>query len=329
MPDHDHPYKLLFSHPEMVRDLLVTFVREDWVRELDFSTLERGSGSFVTDDFRERETDVVWSVRWGSRRLYVYLLIEFQSASDRFMAVRLMTYLGLLYQDLIRTGTVGDSGMLPAVLPLVLYNGKPLWAAPVDLGALIEEVPGGLERYRPSLHYLLIDELRWAESELTAARNLVAALFRLERSRDPGEVRGVVRELAGWLRAPEQAGLRGDFSKWFTRTFLPGRAPGQFIPEFNDLQEVDAMLSETVVEWTKQWEKQGLDKGREDGFREGREKGRDEGRDEGRNEGRDEGRKHEQHLVARRLLARGMSVTEVAEVTDLSVDAVEALRREG
>ena len=28
--------------------------------------------------------------RWGSRRLYVYLLIEFQSASDRFMAVRIM-----------------------------------------------------------------------------------------------------------------------------------------------------------------------------------------------------------------------------------------------
>lgn len=28
---HDHSYKLLFSHPEMVRDLLTGFVKEDWV----------------------------------------------------------------------------------------------------------------------------------------------------------------------------------------------------------------------------------------------------------------------------------------------------------
>ena len=31
-----------------------------------------------------------------------YLLIEFQSTVDAWMAVRVMTYVGLLYQDLIR-----------------------------------------------------------------------------------------------------------------------------------------------------------------------------------------------------------------------------------
>jgi hypothetical protein len=211
----------------MIRDLLVTFVKEDWVRELDFSTLERRGGSFVTDDFREREDDIIWSVRWGSRRLYVYLLIEFQSRSDRFMAVRILTYLGLLYQDLIRTGMVREDESLPAVLPLVLYNGKPAWTAPLDIRALIEEVPGGLDRYRPALQYLLIDQIRWRSSDLESARNPVGALFRLERSRRPEEVRAVLHELVGWLRAPEQTQLRRDFTAWFMRTFLPGRAPGQ------------------------------------------------------------------------------------------------------
>jgi hypothetical protein len=32
----------------------------------------------------------------------VYLLLEFQSTVDPFMAVRIMVYLGLLYQDLIK-----------------------------------------------------------------------------------------------------------------------------------------------------------------------------------------------------------------------------------
>jgi len=62
--DHDHSYKLLFTHPEMVADLLRGFVREDWVAELDFSTLEKAGGSYVSDDLREREDDIIWRVCW-------------------------------------------------------------------------------------------------------------------------------------------------------------------------------------------------------------------------------------------------------------------------
>ena len=65
MADHDQGYKLLFSHATMVADLLRGFVREEWIEEIDVSTLERVSGSFVSEDLRERESDMVWRVRWG------------------------------------------------------------------------------------------------------------------------------------------------------------------------------------------------------------------------------------------------------------------------
>ena len=45
MDDHDTGYRLLFSHPEMVRDLLTGFVPESWVAELDLDTLEKVSGT--------------------------------------------------------------------------------------------------------------------------------------------------------------------------------------------------------------------------------------------------------------------------------------------
>jgi hypothetical protein len=35
-------------------DLLRGLVKEDWVKEVDFKTLERVEGSFVTDDLRSR-----------------------------------------------------------------------------------------------------------------------------------------------------------------------------------------------------------------------------------------------------------------------------------
>lgn len=104
MADHDTGYKMLFSHPEMVADLLRGFIREDWVSQLDFSTLEQVPATFISDKGRKRESDVIWRLRWrgGDRWLYVYLLLEFQSTVDPFMAVRVMTYVGLLYQQLIR-----------------------------------------------------------------------------------------------------------------------------------------------------------------------------------------------------------------------------------
>ncbi len=104
MAEHDPGYKKLFSHPEMVEDLLRGFVHESWVKELDFSTLETFKDSFVSDDFRSRHDDIIWRVRWGDSWLYVYLLLEFQSTIDPFMAVRLMVYIGLLYQHLIDIG---------------------------------------------------------------------------------------------------------------------------------------------------------------------------------------------------------------------------------
>src|SRR5690606_20347039 len=138
--------------------------REDWVQQLDFDSLEK----------------VIWRVRWGREWLYVYLLIEFQSTVDRYMAVRILVYLGLLYQDLVRTGQLAGEGRLPPVLPIVLYNGNPRWSAPTDIADLIVPVPGGLETYRPRLRYFLLDEGRYAESELAPLRNLAATLFRLE-----------------------------------------------------------------------------------------------------------------------------------------------------
>jgi len=86
-----HPTVLLFSHSQMVADLIRGFVHEDWVADLDFATLERVSEKSASADLRTREDDMIWRLRWGERWLYVYLLLEFQSRVERLMAVRLLT----------------------------------------------------------------------------------------------------------------------------------------------------------------------------------------------------------------------------------------------
>lgn len=57
---NDTGYKLLFAHPEMVRDLLVGYVPGAWVAEADFSTLERVNASYVSESEKQRHDDMVW-----------------------------------------------------------------------------------------------------------------------------------------------------------------------------------------------------------------------------------------------------------------------------
>ena len=202
MAEHDPGYKHLFSHPELVADLLRGFVDEPWVDQVDLESLERVNGTYVSDDLRQREDDVVWRVRWGDGWLYVYLLLEFQATVDRYMAVRLLGYLTLLYQDLIKAGETAEGGYLPPVLPLVLYNGERRWTAPLDISELIVSVPGGLERYRPSFRYLLLDEKELGTAELPETRNLAAAIFRLEGSAGWEDMQAVVQRLPARIVAP-------------------------------------------------------------------------------------------------------------------------------
>lgn len=68
--DHDHPYKRLFSHPEMVADLIRGFCPEI-AEGFDETSLQRVNSSYVSDDWRDREDDVVWTLRWRETPLTV------------------------------------------------------------------------------------------------------------------------------------------------------------------------------------------------------------------------------------------------------------------
>ena len=261
MASHDNSYKLLFSHAEMVRDLLLGFVKEEWVQDLDFQTLEKVDSSYVSDDIRDRHDDIVWRVKWGKEWLYVYLLLEFQSTVDVYMPVRILTYVGLLYQDLIRTKQLLPAGKLPPVLPVVLYNGNRRWNVSIEMSDLIQQVSGGLERYRPRFTFLLLDEGCYRDEDLRSLKNLVSALFRLEKSRKPEQLMEVVSSLLEWLKAPEQASLRRAFTVWFNRVLFPSGTGKETIPRFEELTEVQTMLAETVAEWKDEWKREGLKEG--------------------------------------------------------------------
>src|SRR5690606_2245550 len=106
---------------------------------------------YVAERLQQRIGDGAWRIPHRSdhdRELYVLLMLEHQSRADNYMALRMATYAGLLYQSLLRQKLI--TGLLPPILPVVLYSGRRPWRAHRNLAALlfrlehstaIEEIP--------------------------------------------------------------------------------------------------------------------------------------------------------------------------------------------
>ena len=272
---HDSSYKFLFSNPELVRDLIMGFIPDDWLHSLDYATLEKVPGSYISDDFQQREDDIVWRVKVGGDWLYLYLLIEFQSSVDKYMALRMMVYVGLLYQDLIKRGEVLTDGRLPPILPIVLYNGSKRWTAVTDIADLIPAVPGLVEQFKPKLKYLLIDENAYSDTELASLNNLVAAVFRFEQSDGLETVQDLVSLLIVWL--DDRIDLRRMFALWIRAALMRNNNYNIILPQVDDLLEIKVMLSERIEQWALAYIAEGKLEGELKGKLEGKLEGKHEG----------------------------------------------------
>ena len=261
--NQDASYKKLFSNPLLVRDLISGFVPDEWLRSLDYSTLEKMPGSYVADDLRGRADDVVWRVKVGLNWVYLYLLIEFQSSVDKYMALRMMVYIGLLYQDLIQSGQITKGSKLPPVLPIVLYNGFKRWKAVTDIADLVAVAPGLVAQYRPQMRYLLIDEGSYADAHLESLQNLVAAVFRIEHPDKPERIGEIIQKLNLWLAdMPE---LRRMFAIWMRATLMRRSDYTIQIPLVEDFKELDMAMAVEWAKWAQEFKKEGQQQGRQEG----------------------------------------------------------------
>ena len=177
----DKTLKELFSRPELVKNFLQGFVDEDFVEDIDFKKIEKKNTNFITEIFKERATDLAIKLNMkGGKCAYLYILFEFQSTIDKIMPLRILNYMLLLYDDLIKQKEINIDEPLPPVFPLVLYTGEETYNAPTQLEELIAMPYERLQRYVPTFeHYLVTTRSKPREElkRLTALDNLIAGFF--------------------------------------------------------------------------------------------------------------------------------------------------------
>lgn len=316
---HDTGYKELFSHPEFVQQLVEGFTPVEIAGLMDFSTLKNHSGNYITPLFEEKFEDVVWSVEvtWEgiTQRVFLYILLEFQSRIDSTMPLRLMHYVACFYEHLLKTRETTPRLGLPPVFPMVLYNGTKRWSARQDIYEMVRpEPPEFLRAYQPHLRYYLIDEGRYTDEELISKETLLSGVFGVENAGHSWEdLQQAVDRIVGIIKAdPNKARVDRIITRWIKR-HLSRLGIDVGLEQLNSLVEDRDMLAENLENLVKKERLAGMQAGPQKGIQEGRQKGKLEA----------------QREIARKLIAStAMDDRAISELSTLPVEDVAMLRAE-
>ena len=302
---YDRSYKKIFSHKGFVRYLLESFVRLKWVQLVDFDKITLEPVSFIDRLYKKKEADVIWKLplKNGSDA-YLYLLLEFQSGIDRKMPLRFASYILNFYANELKKKT---SNKLPVVFPLLLYNGKQRWSAPRSIQEIIDIVDPSLREYALRFKYFTIDIGSFSKRSLIRLkRNLIVAMFLLEKARNEKELKTVFGEIIDIIKNEADQQLLQSFTDWLEMVLKREKINEINLKEIVTKKGEHTMLVETLHEILIKREQKGI----KEGVKEGVKKGKYEGKLE----------------TAKKLLAKGYSVDFVAEVTELPVQEIEKLK---
>jgi predicted transposase/invertase (TIGR01784 family) len=289
---HDKSYKALFSHPRLVEDLITTFVSGDIAKNINFSTLKKLEKHFVSPEYIERESDIIYEVKFKRETVYFYILIEFQSEPDKFMALRMLSYVLLFYQDLIKQKKLR---VLPPIFPIMLYNGDEKWNAPDKLSDLIDARHKSLKPYIPEFKYYKILENEFSAKNLRELDSLSAALFQMENATGLN-INKAVSKFISILEKELDSELKRDFIIWLKEKFRRMKLN----IKANTIDELKEALPMFETRIMKAFEKAKL---------------------EGKNEGKLEGK-----LEAARNLLDILDVKTIAEKIGLTIEEVKKLK---
>jgi predicted transposase YdaD len=317
---HDRFVRYTFSQPERAAAELRAALPAHVVSAVDWSSLQRKSGSVVDPELRQTETDLLFTARLGTGHpLLLYVLLEHQSTVDRWMALRMLRYVVRLVEHWRQEHP--EREQLPVILPLVMYHGEDgAWTAARRVEDLFE-LPGEEEeeqqRWRalvPRFEYLL-DDLTAERAEALLARpgpplvRLAWLLLRYGRSEE------LARKLLEWVALFDQVLAEREGNEHL-KTLLHyllwigdeavHEATGRVLDSVVDAQQTEELM--------RSYGEELMERGRQQGLARGREEGREEGRLRGRAE-----------AVLRLLTARGLHVDDASRQHILSCSDVATL----
>ena len=136
---HDKLFRAVFSDAREAADLLQASLPDTLRNRFDWTTLTLVDGTFLDDDLRESQSDLLYRVEHveTGQPVSLYLLFEHQSSPDRWMRFRLLKYCCRIWEADLRDDP--ELSELRPIVPVVFYQGPRGWSHSTEFADLFPE----------------------------------------------------------------------------------------------------------------------------------------------------------------------------------------------
>ncbi len=312
--ENDLGYKHILSHKKNFIEFLKSFVKKDWVNLIEEENVILIDKEFILEDFKEEEADLVYKVNIDGKDIIFYVLLELQSSVDFRMPIRLLMYMTEIWRDELKNTEENikkrKGYRLPAIIPVVLYNGKNNWTAARNF----KEVLNGYELFEENIidfRYLLFDINRMDKEELIEIANVVSSVFLLDQDVEVDEIIKRLKTIGRIIRKSATKEQEKVFRGWLMNIFR-----NRFEDEVNE--EIYKLLIETSKLEVEDMVSN-LGKKLEEEFKNREEKGMQKEREK---------IKKEQIEKIKKALKKGYSVDVIMEILEVSAEEIEKVREQ-
>lgn len=304
---HDALVRAVLGDVAAAISFLQTHLPQEVIQALNWSTLKRLEGSFIDEDLRGSEADLLYEVEHISDTgsVWVYLLVEHQSSADRWMRFRLLKYCCRIWEVQLNTNPRPDE--LRPIVPLVFYQGERRWPHTTEFADLFAESvrdwPGV-----PHFAHKLIDQSGLQVDAVQGEEKVRIMQLLLLAAYHP--VEGWMERVAELWGSLSSFGLSGGVN--YVRVFVLYILATQEPEAAASFREVLGRYAPDAGDDVMTYAQQLLD----------------EGRDKGRAEGEAKGKMMERVSLIESLLREGADWSLIERATGLDEAQFEALKQQ-
>lgn len=120
---HDKLFKASLQYPDLAKEFIQTHLPETILKKINFNSIEISPNTFIDEELRLSESDVLLKCVMDGEDGYLYLLCEHQSTQDNLMPFRLLKYLIKIW-DYHQISTSKKNAPFPVIFPCVFYSGN-------------------------------------------------------------------------------------------------------------------------------------------------------------------------------------------------------------
>ncbi|MDX2111657.1 MAG: Rpn family recombination-promoting nuclease/putative transposase [Verrucomicrobiota bacterium] len=269
---HDKFFRTNYRNIATVTEFFKNYLPPALVEAIDWTTLKLVPSSFISNELKASESDLLYSVQFQGQEIFLYILFEHQSVEDPWMPFRLLVYMVHAWGVFRKNNP--EATKLPAIFPVVLAQNDKNWTVSprfIDLIDIPTNLLPVLKPYIPDFSYHLFELSKHNYDDFlgTPLGIMVLRLLKAERLKDLQNPK-VLDETLLLRLSPEEL-----FSV-IHYIFHVGNLDTKTIETI-----IQGIKAESIRNTTMTLAQKYIQEGRQEGEEQGLLKGRQEGRQEG------------------------------------------------